>query len=492
MALALLWIEHLAFVLLLLAASHAWLAERGRRWQRTLVIALVAGLPLLAHGWLAWLALDFRIGFGARHSPWLYATSLFVGNAMGVAWLWRRVRGASSWPIGSLAVAAALAFLLDATTFWNLQIQARQTLASLRVEAGFEAFAVLPARPTDDENARDELLAALEQLDLEKDLIDDWYGEFELDDEDRAYLERSGPALERLHAAATLPRLQPEPSSKDFDWIAFPRVVDLVRAAYVVNAEARLRLERGDLEGAAQGLQTLLRLAHLQYDIPTIASTMVAALLRSEACSLASTVLSSEAWDAESLAALDLIDGTSAVTAMRRSLRMEEAYGLAMLGAAAQRPMDLRTLFGYEAQEAPSYGRLLGPLYLIFLLDAELEDYRQVYADYEGLATLGDVVAMDEADLLVKRRGIMTSLLLPHLRSSLMVAHRSDAEMGLLRAARAAAVERLRTGEYPVDATGLPGGDHMTLTRDGAAIVLADTKFPEEAHGGKPVTLRLD
>ena len=60
---------------------------------------------------------------------------------------------AGSWPRGRLAIALSVVVALHLMTFWNLDLAARQQLASLRIEAGALALWVAPPRVPDRDNA---------------------------------------------------------------------------------------------------------------------------------------------------------------------------------------------------------------------------------------------------------------------------------------------------------------------------------------------------
>ncbi len=60
---------------------------------------------------------------------------------------------AADWPRGKLAIALVAAVALHAMTFWNMDLAARQQLASLRTEAGALALSVAPPRMPDRDNA---------------------------------------------------------------------------------------------------------------------------------------------------------------------------------------------------------------------------------------------------------------------------------------------------------------------------------------------------
>ena len=496
MGTGLLWIEHLAFVLLLFAALLPWISERQQRWQRIVLIGLVAGVPLLLHAWLAKLALEFRIGWGALHSPWVYATSLAAANGLGVVWVLRRSRrvgqAATTWPRGPLLIAAALACLLDAMTFWNLQLQARQSLSALRAEAGMIAFSALPPRPSAEENALPVLIAALDAIDMDDELAVDWTAGIKeglpFDTEDPELLdllERSEPAVDLLHAAADLPRFQPEPSAEDFSWLIFNRIVpDLLRGVDLLRLDARVRLARGDLAGAARNVETILRLARHQLDTPTLVSSMLAGAIRSWAADLTITVFEAPGWEAAALAELDLTVKPLASESMARALRMEEAFGLSMFGRAGDKPFEW-DLFGTLERSwwNDLDERLLGPLYLIFLLDAEVSGYREAHADYRALNTIDDVLAMDVDVDSIRARGLLPSMLMTTFQDSYLGAYYSDARMELLLAARGAAVARVRDGAFPEDLGAFEVEGRIRVERDGEVLVFThETKVRQDVE----------
>ena len=60
---------------------------------------------------------------------------------------------AASWSRGRLSVALAVVAALHMMTYWNLDLAAREQLATLRADAGRLALSVAPARVPDADNA---------------------------------------------------------------------------------------------------------------------------------------------------------------------------------------------------------------------------------------------------------------------------------------------------------------------------------------------------
>ncbi|HEY4760029.1 MAG TPA: hypothetical protein VIH42_05555 [Thermoguttaceae bacterium] len=163
MGFVLIWIESLAVSLLIMAFVFALTGRIHRRWLR-----LIIWIPIATFIFLIYLALTILTGalkFG--HLPdfmWFYFTlSLMLTYAAGVICLsiagQRKASGESSviasatWPLGKLAIASGVAAALHLMTFWNMDLEARQQLASLRAEAGALASSVAPPRIPDSDNA---------------------------------------------------------------------------------------------------------------------------------------------------------------------------------------------------------------------------------------------------------------------------------------------------------------------------------------------------
>ena len=84
---------------------------------------------------------------------------------------------AADWPRGKLAIALVAAVALHAMTFWNMDLAARQQLASLRTEAGALALSVAPPRMPDRDNAALVYQQAFEAMGCNDAAPDSWQWE---------------------------------------------------------------------------------------------------------------------------------------------------------------------------------------------------------------------------------------------------------------------------------------------------------------------------
>ena len=163
MGFLLLWTENLAISLLFTAIVIACAGRIHRRWLR-----LAIWVPFGFVVFLAYLALTILLGVlkfaYASSFDWFYpALALTLSYLVGALLI--RVAGlrqrngdpatvpAATWPRGKLILALGVAIALHLMTVWNLDIAARQQLASLRSEGSAIILSAMPPRIADNENA---------------------------------------------------------------------------------------------------------------------------------------------------------------------------------------------------------------------------------------------------------------------------------------------------------------------------------------------------
>jgi len=159
----LLWIESLAVSLLLVATLTACIGRLRRRWVRVVLSVLVMLVPVAAYAGLTGLAGAMKFAQGWPGTRFYQLLTLTMFYTVGAVWiLCRGLRwgdderispAARTWPRGKLAIALGVAVALHLTTFWNLDLAARQWLAVQRAEAGALALSVAPPRIPDRDNA---------------------------------------------------------------------------------------------------------------------------------------------------------------------------------------------------------------------------------------------------------------------------------------------------------------------------------------------------
>ncbi len=500
MGTVILWVLHLSFCLLLLAAALAWGQGRSAVARRTALTLAV--LPLLAlNAWIAWRALWLRFGFEMAHAPWLGTTGLLGVHLVGVGVLLVRSRprpGAAPWPRGVLTLCALVALALDVTTLWNLELAARLRASDLRLEAGRIAWRESPPRPRPEENAASIYLDVAGAMEGERGVdLSPWTSalqdEAALDADDpelRAALARLGPGLARVREAARLPACwlepAPEPDGAE-DLLRAPRIFPLLALANALALEARVRAADGEMKGALEDVTTLLALADHIAQTPILISVMLAGATRSLAVRALVHVLASDGLEASALEGLELGGESPLVLQLPRALTMESAWGLGAIGLLARTDWVLDQESGW----AP-WSRLDATLFRILMLDSDVRGYRQSLAELQAQVRLPltEQLTIPEPNaVLLQSRGLLTAMMIPNLRSLTVGLHRFDVEVELARLALAAARYRLAHGRYPtsLDQLGVdaPG---VELEGDGNWVRILR---PDVADGDGPLGLRL-
>lgn len=485
MARELLWMLHLAFSLLTAAAGLGLAARRNGAGARALV-ALPATLPLLAlNGYLAWLALGLRFGHGVLHAPWQAATLVLGLHALFAALLARRaLRGGSgaSWPVGALALAAAVALALDLATFWNLELRARLQVAELSIEAGRITFREGPAAVSEADNAAPVYSRVGEELFGGEDHVNlrpwsqgtDGMPAIDPDDPELlAALGRCAAGLAEVRDASTRAHCRHEDLDRgDENWVTIPDVFPMLHLSTALQLEARVRAARGDLPGALEDLEAAFALGSHASETPVLSSTMVASVARSSAVSALAEVLSSDALEAAHLEGFAPRLEPALAALMPRVITMETAFGLGAAGLVAD--WEVGILFDGVIDG----GGLRAALYKVFLLEEDVRGYRESMRESIELSKappseVARAAADGERRLRLRRRGVLSMMMMSDPARYVLEAHRSDARLRLVPAALAAARLRLERGSYPTGPDELgSAGTGIGVEGDGASVRL--------------------
>ena len=526
MGYALLWLVTLVLALLLAAtllSCAARLRSRGRRafWSAGAVL-----LPLLGFATLT--AVGGVLQFEVRATAVLFWPLLAISlvHAVGGIWLLRRalrvqdVTGgvleagpeARLWSRGKLAVATTVAAVLALITFWSLDLAQLQRLAVLRAEVGTLALSALPARVPARENAAlvyerafdamleepppsgstegawqwrkakgwDERFAAWAWPEAEEAAKDGAEGGgpgdskegnaagegFEANDQGlRKFLETQAAAVALFLEGASRPECSFE---HDYIWPSFsmllPELFEARTASAVLILDARVRAADGDIRGALERLNAVLRLGdHVGRD-PTIINVLAGVALERTAFTWIPRILAPVAVDEEALGAIRLPeDSVSCKKRLRQALRMEEAFCLATLCDVAE-AFCLATIYGVakvHQEISPSaisescvWPHPLGSLYRVFLLREDIAAYRSSIGSYQDLVLLPYPESKEKAEAVEARwhggtRGLLAQLVVPGLIGTLRFAPEADARRACLRAYVAALRHRARTGSCP-------------------------------------------
>ncbi len=347
MGYVLLWIENLAVSLLLVATLLACIVRLRRRRRQVVLSVLVVLLPLAGYLSLTGLTgfVKYNDVFGTRFYSILALTVFFV---IGASWVLYRGLGrgseeprrplAVSWPRRKLAIALGVAIAVHLTTFWNLDLAARQWLAAHRAEAGALALSVAPPRVPDRENAALIYQRAFEAMGPLDSWREDWdekwsewaSGETPFDPKEprlREFLQRQTSVLALLRRAAEKPGCyfdrnygRPRP---DFH---VSEVQHMMMASRLLALQSRCTAADGHLGAALKDVQVLFSMAEHVSSEPVMISLLAAIAIERLAADSLEAVLSSGQPSADELAALDVDLNVSYARCLERALRMQEAF----------------------------------------------------------------------------------------------------------------------------------------------------------------------
>lgn len=484
MGLFLLLVVHTTFALAFFATALVAVRGFSNPWARRAVVAL-AFVPLAAlHGLIAVKMGLLRFDLGIEHAPWLWAAGLLVAHVAGAIALRARVRHAA-WSLPRTALVAIVALAADATTIHVLALDGRFLGLSMQLDAGRAAYALTPSRPAPGENAaplyealRDEIAALHDDESADAwmdalnsgDPIDAGAADLE------AYLARAAGLLDRIRAATELPRCAFAPTGED-DVVHIPSVMPFLHASDLLRLSARVRVAEGDVAGAASDVSSAFALSSHLVETPSVLTLMMASVLRSRAIDELELVLSAPRLSQGDVDALVLpaapLDGE-----LERGLRMEEAFMLSVIGRALASDG-----IGILGGSGDAWTAIDDGFFLVLLARSEVRGLREGFAALRQHAAAGTDMPLDD----VVRRGVLTRLALPNLRSRTATLRQGDARLELARAAIAATRWKLEHGEYPREIGAWCGtGAPLRIEGDGVSIALTHTgSFPE------PVVLRL-
>lgn len=417
MGYGLLWLETLAFFLLLTATVLSWAARLERPRTRRRVSVIVVGLPLCV-------LVVFTGLVGALGSRWflspLWLVSL-VGltclYAAGAFWVLRRgLRQkrpedgrpmAVSWPQGRLALGLAAVILLGLMTFWNLDLALQHELSVLRAEVGAKVLSAAPIRVADDQNG-----AYLYQLAFEKmqapasgsqgqrqeapghrdpkpegwdDRWQTWVSPSAQDFDARDsrlghFLRRQESVVRLLVQAAAKPACW---FGYDYYWPSSEMEVPSIRSwlygAKILALQTRVATAEGDVRAALENTNALFSMARHKTNAPLLIDVVVGITIHRMGVDGLFEVLSKHEVSPDLLDLVRLREGVSHAREFERVMAMEEAFCLgAFCEAASNRSPGL---FGD--------GGLSGAfraIYRVFLLRGELAAYRRIGSKYRKLA----------------------------------------------------------------------------------------------------------
>jgi hypothetical protein len=506
----LLWIESLAVSLLLVATLVACISRLQRRWVQVLLSVLVVLLPLAAYTGLTVLAgvLSFGIGLSvARFYPSLVLTIFF---AVGAGWiLYRGLRReveerrrpvAGNWPRGKLGIALGVAAALHVTTFWNLDLAARQWLAAQQAEAGALALSVAPPRVPDRDNAALVYQQAFEAMGPEASWNQLWDSRWEKwlegettdfnlqDPKLQDFLKQQTPVLIFLRQAAQKPGcyFDRDYGRPSLDML-LPELSRLRGAARLLALDARCRAAGGDLRTALEDVQATFAMAEHVSSEPILISLLVSISIEHVATDALQSVLTSGKASAEELAVLDVDPGFSYSRCLERAFRTEEAFELStccQMGVAWDNSiLDPRASGGIRGAAS---------LYRVFVLSEDVAVLRRTMSRLQGLCAQPYYEAKSGLqrfgeELRGGSRGLLARLVMPALLKCTEGTAEADARHRVVLLAVAMCRYRAAHGRFPDKLEDLTPELVAAVPRDpfdGKAIRLKRT-------GGGPVVYSI-
>ena len=413
----------------------AWYARRRAPWR--LALALTATVVALIP-WLLGLCL-----IAAFHlsNPWdslgfYLAVSTFVTLlvAMIVIW-WRGLRRipelnlarAAAWPLGRLAISAAVAVILAQTTLWMFDSQLREQLIDLRREAQVLAQSVSPQsvpdaenaaplyhqvmdamgahylQPPDkrnvneineDENNRSKLDAAPEEPDVPDfrghywiDVVEQ-LGEESLPRYDftsprlKAFLERHHGVRELLVRAGRLPACN---FGRDFTRVSYdmllPEIQEMRAIVRYLAVDARQAAAMGDGLRAAEDLETIYRASEHVAQEPFLVCELVAIATEGTANQTLRDILNHTLDPPAELLALKFPPQMPTLNVIDLDLRLEEAIGMTMVSQLNTDLEQIQVLQPLSEKIKLMLAVYSAPFVRAFFLNATATDLRETYRE---------------------------------------------------------------------------------------------------------------
>lgn len=490
----LLLIESLTVTLLLVATVLACVGRLHRRWLR-LTLCLPLTLALL----ISYTALTVGaalLQFSGASDRWFYPMlTLTVAFLLGAVWLaicgLRRVGSephrvaAATWPRGKLAMALGVAAALHAMTIWNMDLAARQQLASLHTEAGAVALSVTPPRIPDRDNAAliyqqafeamgrsgDNNPAAPDTWEWEQAWKQAWEekwskwdetGQPPLDPHDpelRRFLARQASALTLYRQAAAKPGCYFE---RDYGrptiTTPLPELLPLRAGARVLALDSICSAADGDRERAIKDISAMFGMAEHIRSESLLISLLVGIVVDRLAIDSLQVVLASTHLPVEKLPPQWVSDDVPYRTLFRRALRTEEALRLSaftQVGEGQCTPGEIAAAAAGGDSPGTQYARSNVALgYRVFLLADDLTAHMRFTADIDTIAYRPYWQARDrmqEYDLQMQSHpgGLMTAILMPALSQVTQHVAVAEARRGTARLGLALYRYRTQRGRFP-------------------------------------------
>jgi hypothetical protein len=304
-------------------------------------------------------------------------------------------------------------------------------------------------------------------------------------------------ALALLRRAAAMPGCWFEHDYFQASEMLLPELEQLRHAAIVLSLDARARAAGGDGRGALEDVTAMLGMARHIND-PVLISVLVAMAIERNAVKTLEEVLALTTPPTEPLTGLPLADGVSRRREVQRACQMEDAAGGVVFSDAPS------SRWLRETTDPVGLAVLDSPLYRVFLLPDDLASYHRTMKEMSDLAGRPYYEARQglqelEESFKVRRRGILTMLLIPAVDKCAAVAAETDAAHRLARLAVAVTAYRAKHGNYPDRLEDLApaviphipvdpfDGKPLRLKREGDGLVLYSVGRDGKDDGGAAV-----
>ena len=395
------WIEAAITATLFVALGVVLLVRIKRTWARRILgtaWGIVALLPwVVVIGGFG--AVEFLTG-GAMF-PLVcssVAAGLFVVAAIVAILRGRRrpaadePRQASRWRVDRLLLAIAAGVLITCMTYWNLDLAARQEMATMQVEVGTIALSVAPPQIPDSQNAALLYRQSWEILDAENEkwgnTVAEWLipdkgkGEFDPNNVQMlAFLNKQAGVIDLLHKAGQLPgcNFGTDYSQPSFTTL-MPNLVKPRNLSRLLCLSARVNAHQGNMAEAMKDLSTCFAMAQHVTAEPPLIACLVGCGWEELATETLQYVLSQGTPSAKDFSELKINGLFSFSPAFHRSMRMEKAFGLSFFVDPRPFPGEFRVpITGHIGPGAFSP-------YRVFLLKADMTAYMRCLQRYDVLS----------------------------------------------------------------------------------------------------------
>jgi hypothetical protein len=337
-------------------------------------------------------------------------------------------------------------------------------LAALRAEAGTLALSAAPLRVPDQSNAAllyqeafegmvpHTKLSPVVQKKYELWFLADTTAALDVDDPDLVkFLAQQQSALALLRRASARPDCWFQRDYSRGLGTLVPELQSLRQGTNLLALEAHCLAAHGDLASALTNVAAIRRMARHTSGDPLLIGFLVSAAIEGRALQTLEQVLTAGTPTAEQLAPLKEVEPVGYRNVLRRSLLMEQAFGLTLSVAAAEGDRSFLEALGES--DGLDLG-LIAPVWRVFFLADEVGAYREVM--YRCQALLSNSYpdrpgAWDqlEHDIKAEPLGILTRMLTPALTRTAAAATRTDASQRLIHLGVGIAEYRAVEGKYP-------------------------------------------